>query len=165
MRQPLTLHPPPFTLYGETFIVWRYRGNPHYLDQQAKRLGITPVLADRCRHNQEIYHMSVLLSQLSERYHEARKENGKPILHPAERDQIKGTLGQCEQDLQKLHLLAATAGAMLDEAWLAFGLPTITRPFLVSCDYHDTAILPVGDGTVGIPDSPPAPIDSLCESG
>ena len=30
--------------------MWRFRGTPHYLDQQAKRLGITQVLADRaCR--------------------------------------------------------------------------------------------------------------------
>jgi hypothetical protein len=134
--------------------MWRYRGTRHYLDQQAKRLGITPVLADRCRHNQEIYRVSVLLAQLSERYHKARKEDGKAVLLTTELEQIKGTLLQCEQALQKLHLLAATSEAMLDEAWCAFGPPVTKRPFVVRCD-HDHAILPVGDGTVGLPLSPP----------
>ena len=54
-------------------MLWHFRGTPHYLGQQAVRLGITPVLADRARNNQEIYRVSVLLAQLSERYHKARK--------------------------------------------------------------------------------------------
>ena len=55
---------------------------PHYLNQQGSRLGITQVLADRARNNQEIYRVSVLLSQLCERYHKARKEDGRPVLPP-----------------------------------------------------------------------------------
>ena len=49
-----------------------------------QRLGITQVLADRARHNPEIYRVSVLLAQLSERYHRARKENDKPMLFTTE---------------------------------------------------------------------------------
>ena len=90
----------------ETSIMWRFRGSPYYLDQQAKRLGITQVLADRARHNTEIYQLAVLLAQLSERYHRARKENGKPVFYTTELAQIKGTLEQCELELQKLHMLA-----------------------------------------------------------
>jgi hypothetical protein len=162
--------------------MWRFRGSPHYLDQQAQRLGITQVLADRARHNPEIYRLSVLLAQLSERYHRARKENGKPLLYTTELAQIKGTLEQCELELQKLHLLAAAADGMLDEAWHAFGCEPPERLFEVACGARgrgqrtDDAttgdepldrepihartelrqlLLPFGDGTVGIPDDEP----------
>jgi hypothetical protein len=153
--------------------MWRFRGSPHYLDQQAKRLGITQVLADRARHNPEIYRVSVLLAQLSERYHRVRKENGKAVFFTTELAQIKGTLEQCELELQKLHMLASAANAMLDEAWQAFGYETPQRLFKVTCDLdspglgsdgHDVgngsfdpieSPFPLGDGTVGIPDDEP----------
>ena len=131
--------------------MWRFRGSPHYLDQQAKRLGITQVLADRARHNSELYRLAVLLAQLSERYHRARKENGKPVFFTTELAQIKGTLEQCELELQKLHMLAGAADAMLCDAWQAFGFPEPRRTFEVSSD-SDTGTLRLGDGTVGIPD-------------
>ena len=103
--------------------MWRFRGSPYYLDQQAKRLGITQVLADRARHNPEIFTGSaVLLRSSRDRYHRARKENGIPVFFGRlELAQVKGTLEQCELELQKLHMLAAAADAMLDEAWQAFG--------------------------------------------
>jgi hypothetical protein len=132
--------------------MWRYRGTPPYLAQQAKRLGISQVLADRARHNQEIHRASVLLSQLCERYHRARTENGRPVIAGAERDQVIGTLGQIEQECAKLHLLAAAAAAMIEEANEAFNLPPAKRRFAVLSDYDSPIIpLPVGDGTVGLP--------------
>jgi hypothetical protein len=118
--------------------MWRYRGTPHYLDQQATRLGISQVLADRARHNPEIYRVSVLLAQLCERWHRARKEDGRPIFGRPELLQIDGTLNQCEQELQKLHALAATARSMLDEAWQAFGLPVPDRHFEVVSKLDET---------------------------
>ena len=127
--------------------MWRFRGTPHYLNQQAKRLGITQILADRARHNAEIYRVSVLLAQLCERYHRARSENGKPIFHPTDLAQIKGTLEQCELELDKLHALAGSAQAMLDEAWAAFGLKAPERQFEVVCNYDRPLVLPLGDGT------------------
>ncbi len=134
--------------------MWRFKGSPYYLDQQAKRLGITQVLADRARCNSEIYHLASLLAQLAERYDKARKENGRPVLYMTEQAQIKGTLEQCELDLQKLHMLAAAADAMLSEAWEAFGFPKPKRIFEVY-SVTDTLILPLGDGTVGVPDDAP----------
>jgi hypothetical protein len=131
--------------------MWRFRGSPYYLDQQARRLGITQVLADRARNNSEIYRVAVLLAQLSVRYHQARHENDKPILFATELAQVKGTLEQCELELQKLHMLAASADAMLADAWDAFGFPRPVRLFEVMAN-SDTKILPLGDGTVGIPD-------------
>jgi NAD(P)-dependent dehydrogenase (short-subunit alcohol dehydrogenase family) len=132
-------------------MLWRYRGTPHYLAQQALRLGMTPVLADRARSNQEIYRVSVLLAQLCERYHKARKEDGKPILAMTELAQVRGTLQQAEQECSKLHALAATAAAMIDEAYSAFETEQPPRHFAVLCDFDTPNIpLPLGDGTVGI---------------
>lgn len=132
--------------------MWRFRGTPSYLDRQAARLGITQVLADRARNNSEIYRLGVLLAQLAGRYHAARHENGVPIFYPIERAQIKGTLDQCELELQKLHMLAGAADAMLEEAWSAFGFDSPDRPYEVSCesDFPPDQILPLGDGTVGV---------------
>jgi hypothetical protein len=134
--------------------MWRFKGSPHYLDKQASRLGITQVLADRARNNAEIFRLAVLLAQLAERYHGARKENGTPVFYMTERAQIKGTLEQCELELQKLHMLAAAADAMLSEAWEAFGFPKPKRIFEVYT-VTDTPILPLGDGTVGVVDDQP----------
>jgi hypothetical protein len=141
--------------------MWRFRGSPHYIDRQAARMGITQVLADRARHNPELYRIATLLAQLSERYHRARKENGVAVLYTTELAQVKGTLEQCEQELQKLHILAGAADAMLGPAWEAFGLSLPHRPFGVVSE-SDTQQLPLGDGTVGTPDGQ-AP--ALSESG
>jgi hypothetical protein len=130
--------------------MWRFRGSPHYLDKQASRLGLPKVLADRARHNAEIFRVQVLVSQLCERYHRARKEDGRPVFGQPELGQIRGTLEQAELELQKLHMLAAAAAAMLNEAWEAFALAPPNRPFEVLCNY-DTAILPLGKGTGGTP--------------
>jgi hypothetical protein len=162
--------------------LWRFRGSPHYLDAQAARLGLSKVLADRARHNAELFRVQVLISQLCERFHKARKEDGRPVFGQPELAQVKGTLEQAELELQKLHMLAGAAAAMLDEAWKAFGLALPYRPFGVACDYdthgrkdqggrtkakkdgdsvHPSSFilhpsfLPLGDGTVGICDENP----------
>jgi len=133
--------------------MWRFRGTPPYLGQQAKRLGISQVLADRARHNPEIHRVSILLGQLCERCHRARKEDGKPVLPVPELAQVRGTLDQAEQECAKLHALASASAEMLDEAWAAFGLQPPDRHFAVLCDYDTTPVipLPAGDGTVGLP--------------
>jgi hypothetical protein len=140
--------------------VWRFRGTPHYLSAQAGRLGITQVLADRARHNPEIYRCAALLAQLCERYHTARKVDGVPVFGPLELSQIEGTLCQCETELQKLHMLAATSSVMLAEAYAAFELEPPLRPFGVLCDHDGSFTLPLGDGTVGTADD-----TAQCRSG
>ena len=131
--------------------IWRFRGTPHHLNQQAVRLGITQVLADRARNNQEIYRVSVLLSQLCERYHKARREDGRPVLPTPELNQVKGTLQQAEQECQKLHALAGAAAQMIDEAYAAFVIEQPPRNFAVLSDFDIPNIpLPLGDGTVGV---------------
>lgn len=129
-------------------MLWRFRGTPHYLGQQAVRLGITPVLADRARNNQEIYRVSVLLSQLCERYHKARKEDGRPVLPMMELAQVRGTLLQTDQECAKLHALAASAADMIDEAYRAFEIDLPQRHFAVLSDYDEaTAPLASANGT------------------
>jgi len=131
---------------------WRYRGTPPYLSAQAKRLGISQVLADRARHNPEIHRVSVLLGQLCERAHKARQQDGRPVLFPPELAQVRGTLEQVEQECAKLHALAASAAEMIDEAWAAFDLAPPNRHYAVLCDFDTPVIpLPAGDGTVGLP--------------
>lgn len=117
--------------------MWRFRGTPHYLDAQGTRLRLAKTLIDRARHNPEIYRMSVLLGQLCERYHRAPKEGSRAVVFPAELEQIRGTLRQCEQELEKLHALAAASQAMVDDAHRAFGLETPGRHFRVQCDHDD----------------------------
>jgi hypothetical protein len=129
--------------------LWRHRGTPHYLKPQAQRLGITPVLADRARNNPEIYRVSVLLAQLSERYHKARRENDRPVLSPPELGQVRGTLQQAEQECAKLHALAAAAAEMIDDAYSAFFGSTGPRHYAVLSDYDVSPATSLGDGTVG----------------
>jgi hypothetical protein len=137
-------------------MLWRFRGTPHYLAAQARRLGMTQVLADRARNNQEIYRVSVLLAQICERWHAARREDDRPVLHVTELAQVRGTLQQAEQECAKLHALAATAAAMIDEAYEAFNTEQPPRHFAVLCDFDTPNIpLPLGDGTVGITTAAP----------
>jgi hypothetical protein len=116
--------------------MWRFRGTPHFLDAQGRRLGLAKVLTDRARHNAEIHRVSVLLGQLCERYHRLPKdEDGQVLVFPVELAQIKGTLTQCEEESAKLHALAASAQAMLDEAYHAFGIEPPERLFRVRCQF------------------------------
>jgi hypothetical protein len=105
--------------------LWRFRGPPHYLNQLGRRLAISEVLVGYAKHNHEIRRVGYLLGQLSERYRSARLVDGKPALYQNERDQIAGTLGQCERECAKLHTIAAATAAMIDEAYAAF---EITQP-------------------------------------
>jgi len=149
--------------------MWRFRGSPHYLDAQASRLGLPKVLADRSRHNAEIYRVQVLLSQLCERFHRAPTRDETKVFGGPELSQVRGTLEQVELEVQKLHMLAAASAAMVDEAWKAFGLERARRVYEVMCEYDTAApssghpghllpvgekgIPPLGDGTVGVEDS------------
>jgi hypothetical protein len=116
--------------------MWHFRGTPHYLDKQGERLGVPKVLTDRSKHNPEIHRVQTLLGQLCERYNRARKdERGEPIIYPVEISQVQGTLSQCEQELAKLHALAAAAQMMIDEAHAAYGVATPERPYHVHCQF------------------------------
>jgi hypothetical protein len=143
--------------------MWHFRGTPHFLDRQAKRLGVTEALSHRARNNPEIYRCSVILAQLCERCHKARKENGRPVFGFQERSQIEGSLAQVEHELQKLYILAGAAAAMLAEAHAELGIPQRPRHFALMCDFDPPHTLPLGDGTVGVPAGERA--GALSESG
>jgi hypothetical protein len=117
--------------------MWRFRGTPHYLNAQGERLGLSRVLTDRARLNAELHRISALLGQLCDRYHRAPKDGGTAVLPPAELAQVRGTIGQCEQEMEKLHALAGAAQAMIDEASEAFGLDIPDRHFRVRCDFDE----------------------------
>lgn len=119
-------------------MLWRFRGTPYHLDRQGDRLGLAKVLIDRARHNPEIYRVNTLLSQLNERYHRAPKDGDRAVLAPADLAQVRGTLGQCEHELEKLHALASASASMLAEAYAAFGLDGPARHFRVACDFDAT---------------------------
>jgi len=128
--------------------LWRFRGSPHYLAAQAKRLGLPQVLADRARHNAEIFRVQVLVSQLCERYHRAPKDNGVPRFGGPELGQIRGTIEQAELECKKLHMLAATSAAILDEACAAFAIERARRPYEILCEY-DPVITTLRDAAPG----------------
>jgi hypothetical protein len=128
---------------------WHFRGSPHYLSEQGRRLGLSTILVSRAASNPVIHKASVLLGQLCERWHKLRVEDGHPVIGFAERAQVRAALLQCELESDKLHALAATMHTMLDEAWAAYELPPPERYFRVSCDYDDSTAgktAPAADG-------------------
>jgi hypothetical protein len=108
--------------------MWRFKGTPHYLNEQAKRLGVSQVLADRARNNPEIYRCALLLAKLQDCFQ--RKPKGEKFC-VTEAHYVEGVLEQCEQELQKLHMLAATADAMLAEAYRELDFVEPLRTFSV----------------------------------
>ena len=132
--------------------MWRFRGSPFYLAKQAKRLGVDSEMVHASRHNAEIFKLATLVSQLCEHWHRTRKENGIPVFFAPDLERMKGTLRRSECEVQKLHILAAAADEMLAEAWEAFGLERPRQNFAILEETLPTNILPLGDGTVGIPD-------------
>lgn len=140
--------------------MWRFRGSMHYLGRATRRLGLDQTVADQARHNPEFYRLCQLVGTLSERYHRARREDGVPVFYPSELSQIKSIIEQCELELQKLHMLAAASDVILADVWPAFNFHEPERPFGVWA--ANTHILPLGDGTVGMPDEPES---ALTESG
>ena len=84
----------------------------------------------------------MLLAQLCERYHKAHKEDGEPIFGPLEVTAIEGVLGMAEQELEKLHMLAGAADAMLEEAYGAFNINAPARSFVILAESDDGETLP-----------------------
>jgi hypothetical protein len=122
--------------------MWHFRGTTAFLERQAHRLGSTQILASKAKHNPEIHRVSVLLAQLCDRYHKQRKEDGEPVFYPIDILSIKATLGVAEQELQKLHMLAGSADAMLTEAYGAFNIDAPSRSFVILAESDDGEPLP-----------------------
>lgn len=145
--------------------LWRFRGTPYYLDQQGERLSVTKVLTDRARHNTEIYRVSTLMAQVSERYHKSPKDDGGiPHIVGMHRPEVRDTLLQCEQELQKLHVLAAAVQSMIDDASKACEIQLPERHFKITCVFDEPEDLPIvveADGGVLLKvDSVPPPLSN-----
>ncbi len=116
--------------------VWRYRGLPYYLERQNARFRTTPMQIKRAQENKEAHRASAVLGQLSEQLIK-RSVGGKIDLMPTEAAQIDAALGQCENEVTRLHLIAASLAQAVDEARVAYGLSPIIRSFEVLCDLDE----------------------------
>jgi hypothetical protein len=119
---------------------WRYRGTIGHLDEQCRRLGVElPVQKlQAAQKNPEIYRANALLGQMRDRWGRApRDEQGRRSFGAQELLQVRGTLGEAGKESDKLHALAASAEAMLADAYAAFGLEPPGRPYRIHCDFDD----------------------------
>jgi hypothetical protein len=116
---------------------WHFRGAPHYVTGQARRLGLSADLLTRSRPNKELCDIGSMLAQLCDRYHRAPIHGGAPIFGGQELKQIRDALNQAEIQVDKLHAVAGAAQAMLTEAWTTFGLEAPARSFRVACDFDE----------------------------
>jgi hypothetical protein len=114
--------------------VWRFRGAPHYIEQQGERLRLTTQTVKRAVDNKELRWMAGLLSQLSERLVRVFN-NGDVHLDPKEAEAVHSTFLQAEESIARLHLLAASSAHAVDEARAAYNLPPYARPFAVTCEF------------------------------
>lgn len=131
--------------------MWHFRGTPPYLTAQARRIGMSDLLADRAKHNAEIHKVSILLGQLCERWHKARKEDGRPVVGSVDLAQIVASLTHAEQECSKLHALAGAAALMIDEARAAWGLPVHDRGYAVLSDSDSPSVpTPKSNGAVHV---------------
>jgi hypothetical protein len=112
-------------------MAWHFRGTPPYLSAQGKRLGMVETLVARAKHNTEIHRVSIILGQLCERWHKARKEDDRPVYVKYEAEQVAAGLAQADQECAKLHALAGAAAAMIDEGYAAWGIERPDRGYAV----------------------------------
>jgi hypothetical protein len=110
---------------------WHFRGTPYFLASQNHRIGLGEMPLKAAEKNSQIHRISTILAQLCQRFHNAPKDAGRPAFGYVENEQIKASLRQCEIDLEKLHLLAAAADAMMAEAYQHLGIEAPKRAFAV----------------------------------
>ena len=131
-------------------MLWYFRGTPHYLGQEAKRLGVTQVLADRRETTRRFTGSRYYLPGLRAVPQGPKRGRHRSSRRPSS-PRSAGTLLQCEQECAKLHALASAAALMIDEAWEAFDGTTPARHFAVLGDFDKPSVpLRLGDGTVGV---------------
>lgn len=126
--------------------LWHYNGTPEFLHRQADRLRSTHHLAGIAIHNKEVHRISVILNQLCERYHKARKEDGEPVFGAVELVGIRDSFRMCEQELEKLHILAGAADEMLEQAYGAMNIDAPARPFVILAESDDATLVDHSNG-------------------
>lgn len=128
---------------------WRFRGVPSYLNPQGLRLRVAQIIVDRAKDNKEIWRINTLLSQLCEAYQSMRKK-GQPVPNDQEKIAANRTLNEARKDADRLHVLAATADAMIGEACEAYEIPQAPSERWVASIYDEPKV-------VLAPPEPPAP--------
>ena len=114
--------------------LWRFRGFPSYLTVQAQRMRMPDILIKRTLQNKQMHDLSVSLASVSE----TAVKMSLGGLTDIKRNQLKMALEHAEDDVSRLHMLAAAAAAAVDEARVAYGLEPYQRSFHVHCEF-DTA--------------------------
>lgn len=124
-------------------MAWHFRGSPHYVVAQARRLGLSVALLTKDKPNKEINDIGSVLAQLCDRYHRTPLQPCLPGEQPISRFgapelmQIRAALDQAEIQVDKLHAVAAASQAMLTEAYPALGLEPRSRSFAVISEYDE----------------------------
>lgn len=113
---------------------WRCRGGPEYLEEQAIRLEVSQRVANEVKGNKQLHQIGTLLGQLQPRYYAGARRGEDREFSPVELKAVQGTLDQCEPEIARLHVLAAAAQAITDDAYRAFGLTPPVRQFAVTAD-------------------------------
>jgi len=116
--------------------LWRFRGAPHYLDQQGPRVNSPPVEMHKARTCRELHAPATIIGQLCDRYHSLRKgEHGIPVIDHLTSQQFYASLATIEVAVAKLHGIAAASAQMSDETHIALGFPVPNRGFSVTSAY------------------------------
>lgn len=123
--------------------MWHAQGAPYYLKRQVLRMKSTQILADKAAHIPQIVQIARLLGQLCGRYYAAKRStvDGLPLFPKGVFDGIKGTLGECEKELEELHMAAACAEEMLADAYFGLEIEPPVRPFTIIADSDVTAVV------------------------
>ena len=79
-----------------------------------------------------MYRVSVLVGQLCERYYRTPKDGGRAIVYPADWRRSRVLSASASWNWRRLHVLAAAAQVIIDEAHRAFGLTPPSRHFPAS---------------------------------
>lgn len=122
--------------------MWIFQGSPFYLDKQAKRLRIAQRLAHASRSNPEIYKLALAIGQLCGHLAAAEKVrrfggSENPVAELPLPHQFRASLERCGEEAAKLHLLAAAAEQMLNEAYDACGIERPPTTYEIMSEFDE----------------------------
>ncbi len=132
--------------------MWRFRGTPHYLGQQADRLGHHPGPGrpGPATTRRSTGSRSCWPSSASGTTRPARRTAG-PCFRGRSSAQIRGHARAVRAGVREAPRPGGARRPMLDEAWTAFGLPPpIATTPSSAITIRRRPVLPLGDGTVGL---------------
>lgn len=117
-------------------IAWNFTGLAPFLDAEARRLGLSAVVARRAAQSPEVHRIATRLASVASVYRKApRDHDGRPLLTLAERDTVRADLDCAGAEASGLAVLATGAESMLMDAYHGFGLsmPDSPDPSMPEC--------------------------------